>query len=319
MAEEYLAKETTTTTNLGDMVVDYFSGHKFTRDGFEDTTTSHKYDFTSRTFPAELGEDAYSAHYMVINIMAAQPPLGMGGRGDNRFTTLTNAIGVRDQNLQRDVSGGGGASGPRPRFTRRIEQSIALFMPNNIEFNSQNEYSDVSLTDLVAAGANRVAGALPIVGGTAEKVSNLIGQGIAKGAELQGTPINPRIEVLYKNTPMRRFLFDFMCVPESQEDARNLREIITTLRYHAAPQVNDVFSGLMFISPSEFDISFWHQGVQNNKIPKISSCTLEKIDIQYTPSGVWSAHMDGEPIGARMQLSFHETEIISKQRVEDGF
>jgi hypothetical protein len=77
----------------------------------------------------------------------------------------------------------------------------------------------------------------------------------------------------------------------------------------------------MLIPPSEFDIKFYYSGKENDNIPKIGSCVLKDIQVNYAPQG-WSAYEvpgqsatlggTGMPVGIEMTLSFQEITYITK-------
>jgi hypothetical protein len=75
------------------------------------------------------------------------------------------------------------------------------------------------------------------------------------------------------------------------------------------------------IPPSEFDISFYYNGELNPNIPKISTCVMESMDVDYAPNGFSAYEVPGEsakmgrtgmPVAIRMSLQFKETEIMTK-------
>ena len=61
-----------------------------------------------------------------------------------------------------------------------------------------------------------------------------------------------------------------------------------------------------------------HRGDRNTNIHQVSTCVLTGYDVDYAPMG-WSTHVDGMPIQTRMSLHFTETQVITKQDIEDGF
>jgi hypothetical protein len=42
------------------------------------------------------------------------------------------------------------------------------------------------------------------------------------------------------------------------------------------------------------------------------------MNVDYAPNG-WSTFIDGTPTNIRMTLNFMETEIVTKQRVQEGY
>jgi hypothetical protein len=74
--------------------------------------------------------------------------------------------------------------------------------------------------------------------------------------------------------------------------------------------------------PSEFDISFYYNGQENPNIPRISTCVLTNMDVDYAPQGFQAYEVPGEnfaslgrtgmPVAIRLSLQFRETEYIVK-------
>lgn len=330
------------------------------------TLGQSEYDFTQRVFPSDLGSDnSYHGHYMVINInvqtaskMEVVSKGGVGGAGGSiagtssarNFTVMegelskTDTLRYRIDSLYKNFEGRSlnQELGSRPRFTRRIKESIAIYMPNSeMTFSDAHDFENISLTKFVGAvagGALGVAGGAigglvgGITGGPLGAMSgiNIAGNvtngvngaasAIAGAAQIGGTPINPKVELLYANTFQREFAFDFLFSPSNAAEAATLEQIIRTLRFHAAPEY---FPGILeqffWIPPSEFDITFYNRGQENTRIPRISTCALKQIDVSYAPAGVYSTFRDGAAVQTRMVLRFVETEVVSKLRVLQGF
>jgi hypothetical protein len=100
-------------------------------------------------------------------------------------------------------------------------------------------------------------------------------------------------------------------------------KIINKLKFHQAPEIASRTGGRFLIPPSEFDIEFFYNGFENPNIPKVSTCVLESIDVDYAPNGFSAYEVPGElgpveggtgmPTGIRMSLQFKETQIITKE------
>ena len=82
-------------------------------------------------------------------------------------------------------------------------------------------------------------------------------------------------------------------------------------------------SSSFFTVPSEFQITYMYVDKVNTYIPRISRCVLENMSIDQSPEGVFTTFRSDEkgapPIMTKMVLSFTETEIMTKQKVADGF
>ena len=177
--------------------------------------------------------------------------------------------------------------------------SIALFIPggnNNgaLNWQMEHQYDEVKLTRLGTSfiGAIPVVGALTAAGAGAGRIA---GQGV----------INPKVDVLYANSNLRRFQFDFFMSPQSQEEQREMQNIFKVLRKFSSPEVTGVLSqenqalagqfltpaaaeqlktGFWFVPPAEFEIKFRYitadgQQSENPNIPKIARSVLQRVDI----------------------------------------
>lgn len=62
---------------------------------------------------------------------------------------------------------------------------------------------------------------------------------------------------------------------------------------------------------------------RNTYIPRVSRCVLKNMNVDYAPEGVISSFIPDEqgaaPTLATMSLSFTETEIMTKERIADGY
>lgn len=232
------------------------------------------------------------------------------------------------------------------RKTRRAAASIALYMPDTVNQTIVNDYDQVSLTQalgsaglLAQAGGSVIEGAMnaaksdklnfgqtPGSAGLAEAAgflgekSGAFGQGITDVLLFSaGYAQNPQVELLFKSIQNREFLFDFKFVPRNSAEAKKIIEIIKTFRFFAAPEIPATSRGRYFVPPSEFDIQFMFGKNANPNLPKISTCVLQGIDVNYGSAGQWTAFKDGMPVEIAMQLRFKEVEIMHKKLIEDGF
>ena len=57
---------------------------------------------------------------------------------------------------------------------------------------------------------------------------------------------------------------------------------------------------------------------ENDFYHKIATCVLTGVDVDYSPNGVKSFG-DGSPTQITMALSFTETELMTKERIDQGY
>ncbi len=235
-------------------------------------------------------------------------------------------------------------SGQGLRTIERTVDSIALYMPDTINFTNNQQYSSMEFgASPLAYLAAATAGYSQIKGGS-NRIENAVknltpfilnsfltkqfgNQGAGIYAAGTGTVINPQLEMIYTSPSFREFRFDFMLYPRSSKEAIEVQKILNRLRFHQAPEIfkegAGALGGFFLVPPSEFDIKFYYNGRINPNIPPISTCVLTSIDTDYAPNG-WSAYevpsdagqptigKTGMPVGIRLSLNFQETEIMTK-------
>lgn len=230
------------------------------------------------------------------------------------------------------------------RRIKRTTDAIALYMPDTLNFTYSQSYSDVSAFDLlgpagtIAAGASSIFDNLNSAGSTPNQTTNIssfalqllrdfnvggLGNLATLGFAATGVASNPGLELIYSSPGFRSFRFDFMFYPRSQPEAKAVMKIIKKLKFHQAPEISSRTGGRFLVPPSEFDIEFFYNGKENPNIPKVSTCVLETIDIDYAPNGFSAYEVPtqtnpveggtGTPTAIRMSLQFKETQIITKE------
>lgn len=241
------------------------------------------------------------------------------------------------------------------RKTKRLAQSIYLYVPDTVQQTTTNKWSGVSLTEalgkagIAAQGGQAVASELNRVlsGGTfdpklgagrtsaasasggftgelagiAAASSGAYGSGIEKVMMASaGYAQNPQIEILFDSVDNRTFQFDFKFTPKSKSEAEMVLNIIKAFRYHAAPEIVEqgTGGGRFFIPPSEFDITYYFDGKENRALHKFSTCVLEAIDVNYS-NGNFATYDDGIPVEIGMTLRFMEVEILHKKLIAEGY
>ena len=228
--------------------------------------------------------------------------------------------------------------------TRRIQESIALYLPPNVEDNTTAAYNDmrtglagylaatgIDLTgkdaeaisrsvvasggQLLDAAAKRAVSELAEVSLGAEGTTELINKAF-------GQADNPYMEVLFDAMALRTFTYNFNFAPKNEQEAIEVKKIIQIFRFHMTPELRGGQSRFLGL-PSQFDIHYMFlskDGIasENNYYNKIATCVLQNCAVNYTPNGVKSFE-DGGPTTTTMTLTFKETELLTKERVAEGF
>jgi hypothetical protein len=312
--------------------------------GANQTTLGTGYSYDIYRYPEDLGS-ANKGHYMMFHINQQKKTQFSNGaikRGNTLPTVLQNAkdFGVPSTFLSVSSLINNVSSSVNLDFTRKINRvtdTVALYMPDTLAFTHSQQYSDLSLTGMLAAGISTVDSIKEIKDSLAKNdLRSLAGtlspalailvrnEPILKAAftAISGKVVNPMLEMIYTSPNFREFRFDFFFYPRSEKEAEEVQKIINRFHYHQAPEIENVGSGFFLIPPSEFDILFYYNGSINPNIPKISTCVLQSIDVDYAPNGFSAYEVQGEPtprigrtgmpVGIRMSLNFKETEIMTK-------
>ena len=270
-----------------------------------------------------------------------------GGAVDNFFNDITNKLSSYGISTN---SGDYGVTATRESFStdflrtiQRTTDTIALYMPDTLAFNYNQSYSDINLGgDLTAAalaGGSSIVDAINqnpgnIKGASTQALQNLspfvlsvLGQqnkqlnaGIIAATQMVQ---NPMLELLYTSPSFRTFQFDFMFYPRDEQEATEVQKILDKLRFHQAPEIAENTNSFFLVPPSEFDIKFYYNGKENDNIPKISTCVLQTITVDYAPNGFSAYEVQNEPypsigrtgmpVAIRLNLQFKETEYLTKQ------
>ena len=272
---------------------------------------------------------------------------GGGGEGDTT-TTKTRSVGPAGQYEEVvKVKGDKTKKGVSSAFnnTRRITDSVSIYLPPNVEETTSATYND-SKTGvagfLIASGAaamkeggDAAAITKSIVAGTKGLLGDSAARAIGGVAELAGAEgvealtkkafgnaDNPYMEVLFDSMSLRTFTYNFNFAPRSEQEALEVQRIIQLFRFHMAPELRPGVNRYLGL-PSQFDIHYMFlskAGVtsENNFYNRIATCVLQDCKVNYTPNGVKSFE-DGGPTATTMSLTFKEIELLTKDKIAEGF
>ncbi len=231
--------------------------------------------------------------------------------------------------------------------TTRLDTAIALYMPPQVQVSYKSQYSDTPIGGGTAAamdvyssvmagrGAessmktaiNRGGQALKegVKGTVLSMVGALPGMGGATEAfEIaQGFIQSDRMELAFKGIDKRAFQYTFKMIPRNDKESEEIRKIIFAFKSNMLPEFKDgVRNGREMIMPNTFDIEYMYNGKENDYLHKISTCVLE--DLQVSQGGsrykTFTAKEDGAPpVETSITLSFRELELITRERVHEGF
>lgn len=227
-------------------------------------------------------------------------------------------------------------AGSTNRQQQRLKTAIALHIPNqlNIRYGTQWSEEDtgtalllpyvgaalkalgnLAVADLASAGQQaRDAAAGVAAFGLSGGIPGT-NTGVVSAAT--GLAFNPRKEQVFKGVDFRTFQFEYQFFPRSSTEARAVLNIIKMFKLHMHPEFKDT-NKFLYIYPSEFDISYYNNGVENQALHKHTSCVLTEMTINYTPNSQFTSFPDGTPTQINMQLTFRELAQLDKDKVAGG-
>mgnify|MGYP007073088236 CR=1 FL=1 len=148
------------------------------------------------------------------------------------------------------------------------------------------------------------------------------GAGDFKGAlqKATGRAFNNNLEMVFEGVPMREFSYTFEFAPKNRKELDSARKIISLFKFHMHPELGQTND---FVVPSQFQMSYMYIDKQNMYIPRVSKCVLTKMDLEHGDQTVFSTFAGDElgaaPVYTKMSLSFSETEIMTKQKIAEGY
>lgn len=240
--------------------------------------------------------------------------------------------------------------------------TVLLFIPGGnsnggpLTWTLAHEYDDVKLTRLGTGALGAVTRMFP-GGQTIADAASKISSGALTAARIAGYgTINPKVDVLYGNTELRKFQFTFFLAPQSEKESRDARSIIKLLRKFSSPEIVGIpqninvpgfdfnintqglfgsnagqtsqwKSGLWFKPPAEYVITFHsitnnsqgRNAPENQYLPKIGRCVLERIDVDVAQQGEFSTFENGAPTNMQLTMVFREMRVISQADIDSGY
>ena len=234
------------------------------------------------------------------------------------------------------------------KTTTRISDSIALYLPPNIAETTSATYEDTPTGILGVAAQDIIEGFDSFQMKDFEKTGKIAGRALSVVAQeilknlgggfveaLTGTegvvPLankvfgraeNPFVEVFFNSMNVRTFTYNFNFAPRNEAETNEIQEIIQLFRFHMAPEMQATNNRYLTL-PSEFDIHYMYkanngQSYENDFYGRIGTCVLENVTTNYTPNGVKS-FASGAPTQITMALTFRETELLTKEKINQGY
>jgi len=213
----------------------------------------------------------------------------------------------------------------------RLADSIILYTPttgNKFDYKVTYENIDTGIAGLAAnlLDMKNVLSTTGDIGKTFfENVTKAaieialpgFGAAIDKGL---GRSVNPNAELVFKSVPFRTFSFPYEFTPKNEKEKENVQKILSMFKFHMMPEK---FSQGYLSAPSQFQITYMYRDGANMYIPKISRCALTDFSVDYSPEGVFTTfkgdNKGAAPVLTKVDMTFTEMEIMTKETIAEGF
>jgi len=230
--------------------------------------------------------------------------------------------------------------------TKRLDTCIALYMPGALNVTYGARYLDTEISPLGAAAGNIasdiVEGTATAQGALEEVRRRLPGEakrrllttslgvidavGVAGAREAfeinRAEVIADRMELAFKNVNRRNFQYTFKMIPKNEKEADEIRKIIYAFKFNMLPEMTSGRAGNTMGFPNTFDIEYRFLGKDNDYVSRVSTCVLETMTVAYGGDRfkTFAPRDDGAPVvETSLTLSFKELELITRERVAEGF
>ena len=232
--------------------------------------------------------------------------------------------------------------------TTKLEKTIALYMPPNVQVDYQVKYADQEIGVLAMAGAaiinelqtnnsfeTKLSNVFDTVAGAGRegaiagisKVLDTAATGAAALIQMQsGTVITPRMEMMFEGVGRRSFSYTFIFIPKSEQEALVVEDIIQHFKFYAMPKYSNPTTKREMDIPGTFDIEYMYKGNRNNFLNRVHTCFLQQVQVQYGADR-YTAYEEttgnrgrgNPPQKSQITLNFTELEVLSQDHIDEGY
>ena len=241
--------------------------------------------------------------------------------------------------------GGQNVSLKRPA-TKRLDTAIAMYMPASTQVTYAADYTESEISAAVSAAYNAYQGvrggqgvidtliaqvpklkeqfAQNFIRKAADAVDALGVSGARTAIEIAtGEIVTDRMELAFKGVGRRAFQYTFKMIPRNSREAEEIRKIVFAFKANMLPEFTKGRNRNTMSIPNTFNIQYMYKGKENDFIHRVSECFLDNVQVQYGGDRykTFEPHSnDGAPpVETTMTLSFKEIEIMSRERIFEGY
>jgi len=271
-------------------------------------------------------------------------------KGNRNFTQFTSGQGNLkefnvQQNLLKGQATGGSTVRVKRRPTKRLSTSIAMYMPQSVQVTYGAQYQDTQIGAITESALNAYNDLISGRGGDAigqlKNISTDVADslqmfllssvgvipglgGVREVSEMKsGNVIADRLELAFKGINKRNFQYTFKMTPKDRREVDMIRKIVFAFKANMMPEfVGGNRGGRRLLVPNTFDIAYMYTGNQNLHLHNISTCVLENMNVTYGGDRYRTFEPDAEgaqPVETTITLNFKEIELITRERIFEGY
>ena len=122
----------------------------------------------------------------------------------------------------------------------------------------------------------------------------------------------------------------FKMVPQSSEEALNIRRICQAFRMASLPRwgakgggelvgalgdqkagsFDQTTEGNWIRVPNLCKFTFMKGATEHPYVTQYKPCAISKVEVNYTPDGTYATYEDGAPVATELRVNFMETKLI---------
>ena len=230
--------------------------------------------------------------------------------------------------------------------TRRLDTAIALYMPAQVQVTYGSKFNDTEISPFAAAAGEAFTDVMAGAGlsDTYDKVVGNLAEGFQKKAFLStmsildslgvsgaresieiasGEIIADRMELAFKGVDRRAFQYTFKMIPRNSREAEEIRKIVFAFKANMLPEMIKGRDRDTMNVPNTFNIQYMYRGKENDYLHRVSECFLENVQVTYGGERykTFEPHADdgAPPVETSITLAFKEIEIITRERIFEGY
>lgn len=161
-------------------------------------------------------------------------------------------------------------------------------------------------------GSMSISRMVQVAGQGAALAPGISDTGIGKFAQsVTGMVRNPHLTTIFEGVRLKTYQFTWKLSPRSQEEARDLNEIVSTIKRQMHPMV--IGGGFALEYPDLASLNFI--GPPSVLMPNVRDSFITRMDINGAGTGVPSFFKDGQPVTVELALAFQEIDVLTRNEI----